>query len=179
MTQSASVDSVSKIVQTTKRNTAELVFVLVGFMGFAGCNKPQSRKIYIDGWWDLEYARNLCKARAVATGIGCVPDGPTLARQLEIQFTSAFQTNSACNGVSLLNDYHDPQKDGAKTKLGTAEWALSFNISVENGELIPKDSVWQIIDHNLKRFAEGDMGDATQAATKVCTMVKNQGGTAE
>ena len=166
-------------MQTTKRNPAALVFVLVGFMGIAGCDRPQSRKIFIDGWWDVDYAKNLCEARVVSTGIKCVPDGPTLARQLEIQFVSAFQTNPACNGVSLLNDYHDPEKDSAKSKLTTAEWALSFNISIENGDLNPKDSVWQIIDHNLKRFAEGDMGDATQASTKVCTMVKNQGGMAQ
>jgi hypothetical protein len=124
----------------------------------------------------VEYATNLCELRAKSTGIGCVQDGQTLARQMELGFTSAFQTNPACKSVTLINDYHDLQKDGAKTQLAKAEWTLSFNISIGNGELVPKDSVWQIIDHNHKRFAEGDMNDAFQASTRICTIIKGGGG---
>jgi hypothetical protein len=150
----------------------------IGCVAFlAGCTKPANRTIYIDGWWDFDYANNVCAVIEKSNGNRCVFAGADYARQLEVAFTSAVQTNPACGGLKILNDYHDPKTDGATTKLAAAGWSLSFNTDIENGELNAKGSMWQIIDHKtLKRFAEGDMGDAYEASTRVCTMVKGQGG---
>ncbi len=76
-----------------------------------------------------------------------------------------------------MNDFHNPDVDGASSKFTSAEWSLSFSIGIQNGSLSQKDSTWEIIDRRThERYARGDLKNFNQAATRVCTMVRNKGG---
>lgn len=160
---------------------AALLLILSGLMGCRSVGPKPT--ITIDGWWDVDYAKEACATVATAASQGfegttrCIRDPSDIAHGVEKDFLSAFQTNPACSGLSIVNDFHDPKKDGATTKSTRAEWALSFNIGLKDGELSPAGSQWQIIDQaTLHRYADGDLGNFFQAATKVCTVVKGAGG---
>src|ERR1700693_861634 len=81
-------------------------------VGLTGCSKRQTTPtIASDGWWDVDYAKPACECAAGLPAswgvIPCTEDGPTMARRLERDFLSAFQTNRECSGVSIVNDFHD------------------------------------------------------------------------
>jgi hypothetical protein len=138
-----------------------------------GCNSKPSKAhtVIIDTGWDKDYGTNLCAAQESHTHLPCIPDGPTDARQLEINFVSAFQTNPACRDVSLI-------KDPATNSILEAGWSLNFNVGLDSsGVLAPADSQWQIIKMgNWKAYAEGDMANPFQESTRICTMVMGKGG---
>jgi hypothetical protein len=164
----------------------KMLAVIAALIVAVGCRSKHKPTIAIDGWWDVDYAKNACEAAAqnAAAHFGgvlpCIQDPSDMAYGIERDFLSAFQANPACNGVSIVNDFHNPAKDAATTKVNKAEWALSFNMALKDGELNPADSQWQIIDNGtLHRYADGNLGNFFQAATKVCTVVKGAGGKLE
>ncbi|MGC2830249.1 MAG: hypothetical protein WB994_11465 [Candidatus Acidiferrum sp.] len=56
-------------------------------------------------------------------------------------------------------------------------WSLSFNVGIEGGDIDYSNSVWQIIDvKTKKRFGEGPMKDAVEAAARICTVATGMGG---
>jgi hypothetical protein len=157
--------------------------LVLALSGLVGCSSARKPTIAIDGWWDVDYAKQACESAKAASeqrfeGIApCVNDPSDISHGVERDFLTAFQENPACAGVSIVNDFHDPDEDAATSKVASAAWGLSFNIAIRSGELSPADSQWQIIDRTtLHRYADGDLRNFSQAATKVCTVVKGKGG---
>jgi hypothetical protein len=150
-----------------------LVLELASLLAVTGCNGTPSKAhtVFIDGGWDKDYGTNVCTAHEGRTHVPCIPDGRTDARQLEINFVSAFQTNRACRDVRIIND-------PAKNSILEAGWSLNFNVGLDSsGGLSPADSQWQIIrSGDWKAYAEGDMANPFQESTRVCTMVMGAGG---
>jgi hypothetical protein len=152
------------------------VLILSGLVGCSQRIRLHNPTVSIDGWWDVDYARNAC-SMAAGGGHRCINDPSDMAREVEKDFLSAFQENPACAGVSIVNDFHDPDKDSATTKSNDAKWSLSFNVAIKDGELKLADSEWQIIDSaTLHDYADGDLRNFSQASTRVCTVVTGKGG---
>lgn len=107
--------------------TFSLLLGLVSVLAVAGCNRTPSKAhtVFIDAWWDKDYGTNACAAHESLAHVPCIPDGPTDARQLEINFVSAFQTNPACRGVRIIND-------PAINRITEAGWSLSFNVGLDS-----------------------------------------------
>jgi hypothetical protein len=165
-------------------NWASLVAFTSLTLGLSGCGVVKdSPTVGVDGWWDVDYAKSACETAAAAAAqrfegaAPCLQEPSDIAYGVEKDFVSAFQENPACAGISIVNNFHDPEKDAETTTFTKAKWALSFNIALKDGELSPADSQWQIIDNaTLHRYADGNLANFYEAASKVCTVVKGAGG---
>lgn len=163
--------------------TARRILFVLMLSRLVGCSSAHKPTIAIDGWWDVDYAKQACESAKAASeqriegAAPCFNDPSDISHGVERDFLTAFQENPACAGVSIVNDFHDPDKDAATSKVTDAAWGLSFSVALRNGDLSPADSQWQIIDRaTLHRYADGDLRNFSQAATKVCTVVKGKGG---
>jgi hypothetical protein len=162
---------------------SKCVWLILALSELAGCHSARKPTIAIDGWWDVDYVKNACETAKAASEqriegtAPCFNDPSDISHRVERDFLTAFQENPACAGISIVNDFHDPDKDAATSKVADAAWGLSFSVALRNGDLSPADSQWQIIDRaTLHRYADGDLRNFSQAATKVCTVVKGKGG---
>src|SRR5215467_6094795 len=68
-----------------------------------GCAINTKPKIIIDGWWDIDYAKNFCQQ----SDLRC--DGNVLAATIRNNFVTAFQTATTCKDVILYSGFEDPK----------------------------------------------------------------------
>jgi hypothetical protein len=147
-----------------------VVFALLA-ISFCGCQK-QKQTIFIDSWWNRDYAKNACELYKTNFGVACINTPEEMASELRIRFASALLQSPACKDVKIT--YTMSADNTSNVQKG---WNLSFNVRIDSGSIDYSNSVWQIIDNKTdKRFSEGSLGDAVEAATRICTVVTGRGG---
>lgn len=169
-------------------NTSNLLLglaVLAFVTGVCGC-ASRKQVILLDGWWDDDYAANLCQsAKASRDGglrkMGCIREPKELGAEAEVPFTSSFQENPACKDITLYRGFRNPRAVTPETaKMVTnADWNLNLNVGIsdETGDVDLHSLQWQIIDQKTgHRYAEGDLGNTYAAASAICRMVAGAGG---
>jgi hypothetical protein len=151
---------------------------ILAMLALQGCAPSKAHTVSIDGWWDDDFAKNACYAVKQYDHVGCLADPISYSRQVETSFKSAFQSNPACRGVRLIDDFHDPNRDAAKTKIVEADWSLMLNTGMSPNEgFSEKESTWQVIRAaDSSHYAEGSMADPYRAASQVCTVILGKGG---
>ena len=144
--------------------------LLVGTL--SGC-RTRKTTIFVDNWWNRDYAKNACEAYQERYNVGCFKTPDEIATELKLRFASSILQAPACKDVTIS---YEPLNE-KNLKAYEDGWDLSFNIGVDGGDVDYSNSIWQIIDgRTKKRFAEGPLKDPVEAATRVCTVVTGQGG---
>jgi hypothetical protein len=96
-----------------------------------------------------------------------------MATELRLRFASAVLQSPACKDVWITNEPLSQQN----MKAFEGGWSLAFNVGIDGGDIDYSDSEWQIIHNNTKkRFSEGPLKDAVEAATRVCIVATGKGG---
>ena len=135
----------------------------------------QKRKetIFLDSAWNRDYAMNACEIFKKNFGVACVNTPEQMATELRLRFASSVLQSPACKDVMITNEPLGAQN----LKEYENGWSLSFNVGIDGGAIDYSNSDWQIIDNTTKkRFGEGPMKDAVEAATRICTVATGQGG---
>jgi hypothetical protein len=136
-----------------------------------GCQK-QKETIFIDSWWSRDYAMNACNSYKQSAGVACINTPEEMAAELRSRFSSAVLQSPACKDVTINYDTFGGDKPNAH-----GGWSLSFNVAIGGGAIDYSNSAWQIIDIKTnKRFSEGPLKDAVEAATRVCNVATGRGG---
>src|ERR1700730_2504422 len=129
------------------------------------CQKGKET-IFLDSAWNRDYAMNECETYRKNLGVACIKTPEQMATELRLRFASAVLQSPACEDVSITNEPLGEQN----LKEYEGGWSLSFNVGVDGGDIDYSNSMWQIIDiKTKKRFSEGPLKDAVEAATRVCT----------
>jgi hypothetical protein len=107
----------------------------------------------------LRYKKNL--------GVACIKTPEQIATELRLRFASAVLQSPACRDVTITNEPLGERN----LKDYENGWSLSFNAGIDGGDIDYSNSEWQIIDNKTKkRFGEGPMKDAVEAAARICTL---------
>lgn len=139
---------------------------------FCACQK-QKETIFLDSAWDRDYAMNACEIFKKNSGVDCIKTPEQMATELRLRFASSVLQSQACKGVIITSEPIGAQN----LKDYENGWSLSFNVGIEGGDIDYSNSVWQIIDvKTKKRFGEGPMKDAVEAAARICTVATGMGG---
>ncbi len=118
-------------------------------------------------------AMNACELYKNNYRVACLKTPEQIATELRLRFASALLQSAACKKVTLN---YAPLNQGIGKEYEDG-WRLSFNIGIDGGEIDYSNSDWQIIDNKTKkRFGEGSLKDAVEAATRICTVATGQGG---
>jgi hypothetical protein len=136
------------------------------------CQKHKET-IFLDSAWNRDYARNLCELNKKNLDVTCVKTPEQMAAEVQLRFASAVLQSAACKDVIVTNE-----RIGERN-LKTFEngWSLSFNVGIDGGNIDYSRTEWQIIDIKTnKRFGEGSMKDALEAASRVCIVATGGGG---
>lgn len=150
-----------------------------------GCKVQASKSaIAFDGWWNDDYAKTACEFAAMNQKSGlttkCIGEPKELVFDLETDFVSAFQENPSCKGITIYRGFRDPKTATAEVlnKYESADWSLSFNIgiSTDSGEIDLASSQWEVNAIKSNRYARGTLKNLYDAASEVCRMVKDEGG---
>ncbi len=138
------------------------------------CACQQRREmIFVDTAWNRDYAMNACEIYKKNLGAACIKTPEQMATELRLRFASAVLQSPACKEVTITNE---PLSE-RNLKEYEGGWSLSFNVGIEGGDIDYSNSEWQIIHvKTKKRFGEGPMKDAVEAATRICTVATGQGG---
>jgi hypothetical protein len=137
-----------------------------------GCQK-QKETIFLDSWWNRDYAMNACELYKKNLGVACINTPEQMATELRLRFASAVLQSPACKDVTITNE----PMGASNTNEYQSGWNLSFNVGIDGGAIDYSNSVWQIVDIKThKRFSEGPLKDAVEAATRVCTVATGRGG---
>jgi hypothetical protein len=145
--------------------------LLLAFLMF-GCGIKTQPEIIIDGWWDIDYAKNFCQQ----SDGRC--DGNMLAATIRNNFVTAFQTALPCKDVILYSGFEDPKHtDKATSKhLHDAQYTLFLEPLSPDGEAFQ----WSMLDQkNQHKYAAGEHDTPEQAARKVCEVARGIGGTVQ
>jgi hypothetical protein len=159
------------------RRIAACVLV-AGLAGsLSGCRK-QKPTVFLDTAWNRDYAMNACELYKQNYGVACFKTPEQIAEELKLRFSSAVLQSPACRDVAV--SYEPLGKQNLKAY--EDGWSLSFNVGIDGGDIDYSNSEWQIIDNNAKkrlnekRFSEGPLKDAVEAATRICIVATGQGG---
>jgi hypothetical protein len=138
----------------------------------SGCQK-QKETVFLDSWWNRDYAMNACEIYKKNLGVACINTPEQMATELRLRLASAVLQSPACKDVTITNE-----PLGEKNlKEYEGGWSLSFNVGIDGGAIDYSNSEWQIIDNKTKkRFSEGPLKDAVEAATRICTVATGRGG---
>jgi hypothetical protein len=139
----------------------------------SGCQKRRE-KIFLDSAWNRDYAMNACEIYKKNLGVACITTPEQMATELRLRFASAILQSPACKDVTITNE---PPLGERNLKDYEGGWSLSFNVGIDGGDIDYSNSEWQIIDNKTnKRFSEGPLKDAVEAATRICTVATERGG---
>jgi hypothetical protein len=137
-----------------------------------GCQK-QKETIFLDSWWNRDYAMNACESYKRNFGVACINTPEQMATELRLRFASAVLQSPTCKDVTIT---YEPM-GGGNTNEYQSGWSLSFNVGIDGGAIDYSNSMWQIVDiKTKKRFSEGPLKDAVEAATRICTVATGRGG---
>ena len=105
--------------------------------------------MFIDGWWDKDYTKNVCEAVKLNGQTPCRQEPEVIAAELRIKFVSSFQQSTECRSVNIFDGFTDPLKSTSEPakKIVKSDWSLSFNVAIKDGEIDYPSSEWQIIDN--------------------------------
>jgi len=135
------------------------------------CEK-QKAVVYVDEAWNRDYAKSVCEMRQKNTGVACIDSPEQIATGLKLRFSSAVRQATACKNVTV--NYGFVIKNLDEFKSG---WSLSFNVGIDDGATDYSNSEWQIIDNKTqKKYGEGSLKDAVEAATRICVLATESGG---
>src|SRR5712692_43924 len=136
--------------------------LLVGSL--SGCQK-QKATVFLDSAWNRDYAMNACEIYKRNYKAACFKTPEQISTELRLRFASAIRQSAACKDVTVSDEPLGQQN----MKAFENGWSLSFNVGIDGGDIDYSNSQWQIIDNKTKkRFGEGPMKDAVEAATRVC-----------
>jgi hypothetical protein len=139
----------------------------------SGCQK-RKETIFLDSAWNRDYAMNACEIYKKNLGVACIKTPEQIATELRLRFASAVLQSPACKDVTITDEPLGQQN----MKAFDGGWSLSFNVGIDGGDIDYSNSEWQIIDNKTKkRFGEGPIKDAVQAAARICTVATGMGGT--
>jgi hypothetical protein len=148
------------------------IALCVLLVGLSGCQK-QKTKIFLDTWWNRDYAMNACEIYKKRTIVACFKTPDQIATELRLRFASAVLQSPACRDVTISSEPLGERN----LKDYERGWSLSFNIAIDAGDIDYSNSQWQIIDNKTKkRFSEGPLNDVVEAATRVCVVATGRGG---
>ena len=151
---------------------AQIAAVVLCASALCGCRK-RKETIFLDSAWNRDYAMNACEIYKKNLSVACIKTPEQMATELRLRFASAVLQSSACNDVTVTNEPLSQQN----MKRFEDGWSLSFNVGIDGGDIDYSNSEWQIIDNKTdKRFSEGPLKDAVEAATRVCIVATGRGG---
>jgi hypothetical protein len=129
--------------------------------------------IFLDSAWNRDYSMNACEIYKKNLGVACIKTSEQMATELRLRFASAVLQSPACKDVTITNE-HLGERNLKEYEGG---WSLAFNVGIDGGDIDYSNSEWQIIDNKTKkRFSEGPLKDAVEAATRICTVATGRGG---
>ena len=138
----------------------------------SACQK-RKETIFLDSAWSRDYAMNACEIYKKNYNIACFKTPEQMATELRLRFASAVLQSPACKDVTITNEPLGERN----LKDYEGGWSLSFNVGIDGGDIDYSNSEWQIIDNKTKkRFSEGPLKDAVEAATRICTVATGRGG---
>jgi hypothetical protein len=136
-----------------------------------GCRKKET--IFLDSAWNRDYAMNACEIYKKNLSVACIKTPEQMATELRLRFASAVLQSPACKDVTITNELLGERN----LKEYENGWSLSFNVGIDGGAIDYSNSEWQIIDNKTKkRFGEGPLKDAVEAATRICIVATGHGG---
>jgi hypothetical protein len=116
---------------------------------------------------------NACEIYKKNYKVACFNNPEQISTELRLRFASAIRQSAACKDVTVSDEPLGQQN----MKAFEDGWSLSFNVGIDGGDIDYSNSQWQIIDNKTKkRFGEGPLKDAVEAATRICTVATGQGG---
>lgn len=138
----------------------------------SGCQN-QKATVFLDTAWNRDYAMNACEIYKRNYTVACIKTPEQIETELKLRFASAIRQSPACRDVTVSYEPLGEQN----IKAYEHGWSLSFDVGIDGGEVDYANSHWQIIDNETKkRFGEGALKDAVEAATRVCTVATGRGG---
>jgi hypothetical protein len=148
-----------------------IIYVL--FAGIVcGCQKHKET-VFLDSAWNRDYAMNACEIYKRNLSVACINTPDQMATELRLRFASAVLQSLACKDVTITNEPLG-EKNLKDFENG---WSLSFDVGIDGGAIDYSKTTWQIIDNKTKkRFGEGPMKDAVEAATRICIVATGRGG---
>jgi hypothetical protein len=142
-----------------------------------GCQKKESTIIVLDGWWNVDYAKNGCQMSG-----GCV-DPTYEVHDFESQIASHVASDATCQGVQFVRLNNPKDNDPAVAKaMALPHWFLMLNYNV--GE---RKQSWNMHRSGDKKkypefgagaFTAGE-GNPKEIAHTVCSIVTGKGGSLE
>ena len=144
-----------------------LLFLLSFVVAVAGCGKPQPL-IVLDSWWDIDYAKQLCKGRNP-----CFPDPVQGVRDFETELATQFAAQTTCHLVQFVR-FNGPD-NADKTAIDATNkehWSLSLNFMPGT----PKQQ-WQMDQSANKAIVMHGAGTPSDIAKEVCSIVNGHGAT--
>src|SRR5467141_3043087 len=86
----------------------------------------QKRKetVFLDSWWNRDYAMNACEIYKRNLGVACINTPEQMATELRLRFASAVLQSPACKDVTIT---YAPM-GGGNTNEYQSGWSLSFNV---------------------------------------------------
>jgi hypothetical protein len=150
------------------KRTAVLILVI---LVLAGCKSRPQPRLILDGWWDLDYAKNACAQTAIPY---CAENVVTEVRDFEARFSSAFASDASCSGITLIRFAISQNTPEA---LNQPAWSLSINYIPQKSE-----QDWAMLhdpDGTHKKYYGHTTGNGTPStiAHTVCGIIKGKGGT--
>ena len=146
-------------------------------VGLSGCGTQQRHPtVVIDGWWDSDYAKNACEQYKSMVGGYC--DGNIIAAEIKNEFVTSFRANPACKDIILYTGFTSP--DNPDEKFTNADWSLSLEPSIKDGDIDWRQSYWKILRRQDRNsYAQGNLQDMKKATALVCDNVNGVGGHVE
>jgi hypothetical protein len=141
-------------------------------ISLSGCQR-QKETVFLDSAWNRDYAKNACEVYRKNLGVACFKTPEQMATELKLRFASAVLQTPACKDVTINNELLSERNIEAFEH----GWSLSFNVGINGGDIDYPNSEWQIIDNKTKkRFGEGPLKDAVEAAARICTVATGNRG---
>jgi len=143
----------------------QAVFTLI-ILVLCGCSKPQ-QVILLDSWWNVDYAKQLCKDNNVM----CNPDPVLGVKEFERELTTQFAAQSVCQSIKFVQFINPQEVTSSIEEITKNEhWSLSINYSPEE-----EKQDWQLLNSkNSANFFQGNE-TAKQTAINICNIVNKKG----
>jgi len=124
--------------------------------------------VILDGWWDIDYAKNSFCARPAGTG--CSRDPATGVRDLERQVIAEFAEHSECYGMRFLQfDGPDGTSREPEPTLTTNSWTLMLDYDPDVND---SRQSWTVVGpHRVFRGT----GSPQSIVRRICTVVLGRG----
>ena len=164
-----------------------------GLTCLVACSAIGAPSILIDGWWDLDYAKNVCEHAhkwqkengALILQFGCANVGscdemspivdacavdPTdEVREFETQISTEVAANRTCAGLAIATYRGPGHEDDAAGRTSTGDHR-SLMLDFKPGS---RKQHWTLNHQGL--LLEGD-GTAEEVGRKICAIASGQGG---